>query len=93
MGSPKDEKDREINDKSEEQVKVTFTRGFWLGRYETTQWQWAKVMGTTLREQIKKVNDQLYVDYMNSMTGVPRALGRNFRATGRAKGRVIPCIT
>jgi formylglycine-generating enzyme required for sulfatase activity len=43
MGSPKSEKGRE--DK-EDQVQVTLTRGFWIGKYEVTQDEWARVMGT-----------------------------------------------
>lgn len=43
MGSPKDEKDR--ND-DEDQVQVTLTKGFWLGRNEVTQSEWQRVMRT-----------------------------------------------
>ena len=43
MGSPPSEKDREDN---EDQVEVTLTGGFWLGRTEVTQGQWEAVMGT-----------------------------------------------
>jgi len=44
MGSPKNEKDRYDD---EDQVSVTLTRGFWLGKYEVTQAQWKSVMKTT----------------------------------------------
>jgi len=44
MGSPKSEKDR---DTDEDQVQVTLTQGFWLGKYEVTQGEWQRVMGTT----------------------------------------------
>ncbi|MFO0428730.1 MAG: SUMF1/EgtB/PvdO family nonheme iron enzyme [Planctomyces sp.] len=43
MGSPPTEKDRVAN---EEQVEVTLTKGFWLGKYEITQEQWKSVMNT-----------------------------------------------
>ncbi|MEO7598284.1 MAG: formylglycine-generating enzyme family protein [Opitutus sp.] len=45
MGSMEDEPDR----KSDESpiTRVTLSRGFWLGRFEVTQGQWAAVMGTT----------------------------------------------
>ena len=43
MGSPKGEKDRVDN---EDQVQVTLTKGFWLGKYEVTQEQWRSVMNT-----------------------------------------------
>jgi sulfatase modifying factor 1 len=44
MGSPEDEKNRKEN---ETQHEVTLTQGFYLGKYEVTQEQWGKVMGTT----------------------------------------------
>ena len=43
MGSPQDEKK---NAGDEHQVKVTLTRGFWLGKYEATQAQWKAMIGT-----------------------------------------------
>src|SRR5437870_9668141 len=41
MGSPKDEKDRGDD---EDQVSVTISRGFWLGKYEVTQGEWKALM-------------------------------------------------
>jgi formylglycine-generating enzyme required for sulfatase activity len=43
MGRPAGEKDRRAD---EEQVAVTLTKPFGLGKYEVTQVQWKKVMGT-----------------------------------------------
>jgi formylglycine-generating enzyme required for sulfatase activity len=43
MGSPPSEQDR---DDDENQVGVTFTNGFWLGKYEVTQSEWTLVMKT-----------------------------------------------
>lgn len=43
MGSPESEKDR---DDDENQVRVTLTKGFWLGKYEVTQSEWTRLMGT-----------------------------------------------
>jgi formylglycine-generating enzyme len=43
MGSPAGEKDRFRN---ETQHEVTLTKGFYLGKYEVTQEQWEKVMGS-----------------------------------------------
>jgi len=43
MGSPDGEKGREPDETLHE---VTLTQGFWLGKYEVTQEQWEKVMGT-----------------------------------------------
>jgi formylglycine-generating enzyme required for sulfatase activity len=43
MGSPKSEFDRG-ND--EDQVEVTFTQGFWVGKFEVMQSQYMQIMGT-----------------------------------------------
>jgi formylglycine-generating enzyme required for sulfatase activity len=48
MGSPVSEVDHR---KDEDQVSVTLSRGFWLGKYEVTQAQWERVMRRTLRQQ------------------------------------------
>src|SRR5438552_3188456 len=45
MGSPKSEPERGDD---EDQVEVTLSRGFWLGKFEITQGQWEKLTGTTL---------------------------------------------
>jgi formylglycine-generating enzyme len=42
MGSPPDEPERRPG---EDQVEVTLTRGFWIGKYEVTQSQWRRVVG------------------------------------------------
>jgi len=42
MGSPKDEKDRSVD---EEQHEVTISKPFYMGKYEITQEQWEGVMG------------------------------------------------
>lgn len=42
MGSPPGEPERRPD---ENQVEVTLTRGFWMAKYETTQGQWARVLG------------------------------------------------
>ena len=50
MGSPAGEKDHQA---AEEQVAVTLTKSFWLGKTEVTQGQWQQVMGTEpWKEQI-----------------------------------------
>lgn len=41
MGSPKDEPERRPG---EDQVAVTLSRGFWIGKYEVTQGQWQQTM-------------------------------------------------
>ena len=42
MGSPDDEQDRD--DDESPQHKVTFAKGFWMGKYPITQAQWQAVM-------------------------------------------------
>ena len=43
MGSPLVEPERRPG---EDQVEVTLTKGFWMGKYEVTQGQWKKVIGS-----------------------------------------------
>ncbi|MBP8132002.1 MAG: SUMF1/EgtB/PvdO family nonheme iron enzyme, partial [Candidatus Hydrogenedentes bacterium] len=43
MGSPESEPERKP---IETQHQVTLTQGFWMGKYEVTQGQWERVMGT-----------------------------------------------
>jgi formylglycine-generating enzyme required for sulfatase activity len=43
MGSPTTEEDRCDN---EDQIEVTLTKGYWMGKYQVTQAQWQAVMGT-----------------------------------------------
>jgi tetratricopeptide (TPR) repeat protein len=43
MGSPKDEEGR---GDGEDQVEVTLSRGFWLGKYEVTQKQWTQIVAS-----------------------------------------------
>jgi formylglycine-generating enzyme len=42
MGSPRSEPERRPD---EDQVEVTLTKGFWMGKYEATQGQWKRVVG------------------------------------------------
>ena len=42
MGSPSHEEGRDNN---ERQHGVRISEGFWMGRYEVTQWEWESVMG------------------------------------------------
>ncbi|MGZ5566585.1 MAG: formylglycine-generating enzyme family protein [Limisphaerales bacterium] len=43
MGSPPGESGRHADE--EEQVEVTLSKGFWMGKYEVTQGQWKRVVG------------------------------------------------
>ena len=60
MGSPADEPGRLPNEGP--QTRVTITRPFWLGKTEVTHGQWKAIMGTDLREQVRKTlaDDALY---------------------------------
>lgn len=42
MGSPKSEPERRPG---EDQVEVTLSQGFWIGKYEVTQMQWKHIVG------------------------------------------------
>ncbi len=44
MGSPSDEVDR-LGDREGPQIAVTISRGFWMGKYEVTQWEYQSVTG------------------------------------------------
>jgi formylglycine-generating enzyme required for sulfatase activity len=44
MGSPKNEPGRAVYESRP--VEVTLTQGFWMGKYEVTQDEWERVMGT-----------------------------------------------
>lgn len=52
MGSPPTEPERSRN---EGPVRVTLSHGFWIGKFEVTQEEWRRVMGTTIRDQAKKL--------------------------------------
>lgn len=47
MGSPPDEESRSD---TENQIRVTISRGFWLGKTEVTQAQWKELMGSNPSE-------------------------------------------
>jgi formylglycine-generating enzyme required for sulfatase activity len=61
MGSPNTEVGRNA-DRESPQTRVRLTQGFWLGKYPVTVGQWREVMGTDLREQVRKAlaDDTLY---------------------------------
>ena len=46
------------------QIKVTLTKGFWLGKYEVTQAQWKSVMGTNPSDT-ESLGDDLPVNNMS----------------------------
>jgi len=84
MGSPAGEKDRQPD---EEQVAVTLTKSFWLGKTEVTQGQWKQVMGTEpwkgqLLVQADKDCPATYVsffdavDFCETLTDLERKAGK-----------------
>jgi hypothetical protein len=79
MGSPEDEKDRQGN---ETQHEVTLTQGFYLGKYEVTQAQWEKVMGSNPSEYkgttlpVEKVSWDDAMKFCEKLTQAEKATGR-----------------
>ena len=81
MGSPEDEKGRTMG-RVETQHEVTLTKGFWLGKYEVTQEQWEKVMGTnpslskgaTLPVETVSWDDAM--EFCEKLTQAEKAAGR-----------------
>ncbi|MFA5257028.1 MAG: SUMF1/EgtB/PvdO family nonheme iron enzyme, partial [Opitutales bacterium] len=62
MGSPPNEPKRDIDEGL--QHRVTFKRGFWLGKYEVTQGQWEFVMGDN-PSQFKGMGENAPVDQVS----------------------------
>jgi formylglycine-generating enzyme required for sulfatase activity len=85
MGSPILEKD---HDWDEAQVPVKLTKGFWLGKYEVTQAQWQRVMGTKPwhgKEQVKE-NDNCPATYVDKADAL--AFCRKWTDMERVGGRL-----
>jgi formylglycine-generating enzyme required for sulfatase activity len=81
MGSPPSEVDRRDD---EEQVEVTLSRGFWMGKYEVTQGQWKEVVGELPGKQpagegddhpLVEVNYDEAGDFCRKLTERARASG------------------
>ncbi|WP_395744771.1 SUMF1/EgtB/PvdO family nonheme iron enzyme [Prosthecobacter sp.] len=66
MGSSEEDKKTfardDVTTDDETRHKVKLTRGFWLSQNEVTQGEWETVMGTTLKDQARKMlqDDTLY---------------------------------
>lgn len=54
IGSPPSEPGREAQEVAHE---VTLTRGYWIGRFEVSQEQWSRVMGSDSRPSIREQAD------------------------------------
>ncbi len=62
MGSPAEEPERRGD---EGPVEVRISRGFWVGKFEVTQGQWAAVMGAFPQEQDKGRGEELPVYWVS----------------------------
>jgi formylglycine-generating enzyme required for sulfatase activity len=88
MGSPKSEIGFPAKtEKSEDQVNVTLSSGFWMAESELTQDQWQKLMGTSpwkAKYQVKEgsdfpatyVNHEDAVSFCQKLTSEERTAGR-----------------
>lgn len=65
MGSPPDEPGRRAD---EAQVRVTLTKGFWMGKYEVTQAQWKRIMGDIPGKLIAGEGDDFPVYWISFIT-------------------------
>lgn len=59
MGSPAGELERRPG---EDQVEVTLTKGFWMGKYEVTQGQWKRVVGEFPGERTADAEQEFRLD-------------------------------
>jgi formylglycine-generating enzyme required for sulfatase activity len=79
MGSPLSEKDREDD---ETPHTVTLTQGYWLGKYEVTQAQWEKVMGSNpsdfkgVNRPVERVSWTDVTSFCSKLTASEQAAGR-----------------
>ena len=78
MGSPVSEPERRPG---EDQVEVTLTKGFWIGKYEVTQGQWKRAVGALPGKLTAGEGDDFPVYAVNFM----EAEGFCMRLTERAR--------
>jgi len=88
MGSPEDEADRDPDEGP--RTRVTFTRGFWMGKYEVTQAQWERIMGgnpshfraSAARAPVENVTWEEAMEFCRRLTAHERASNRLPAGTG-----------
>jgi len=83
MGSPPGEPERRPD---ETQVEVRLTRGFWIGKYEVTQGQWARVRGVFPATQPAGEGDDFPVVEVNYAEA--EAFCRRLTESARASGEL-----
>ena len=78
MGSPASEAERDADEGA--QHEVTISEGFWMGKYEVTQEQWERLMGTNpsyfknagKRAPVENVSWNDCRDFLENMNSVAR---------------------
>lgn len=85
MGSPRDEPERRPG---EHQVKVTLTKGFWIGKFEVTQGEWQRVMGAFPGELTAGSGDDFPVYSINFAEA--EEFCRKLTELGRDSGELPP---
>src|SRR5204862_1770840 len=82
MGSPRTELERRPG---EDQVEVTLSKGFWMGKYEVTQGQWRRVVGAFPVKQPAGQGDDFPVVWLNyaEAEGFCRTLTEQARQAGQ----------
>ena len=84
MGSPNNEQDRD-NDEGPLH-RVTFDQGFWMGKYEVTQGQWAGVMGNNpAHDQGVGANYPVYYVSWNDIQVFEERIADGFRLPSEAE--------
>lgn len=85
MGSPPGEPERRPG---EDQVEVTLTRGFWMGKFEVTQGQWKRVMGKLPGEPTAELSDGDDLPVGNVNFAEAEAFCRKLTELGRQSGEL-----
>lgn len=83
MGSPRDESDHRSD---EEQVDVTLSRGFWMGKYEVTQGEWSRIVGAFPHEMDRGAGGDFPVYWVNYAEA--EEFARKLTATARKIGEL-----
>lgn len=81
MGSPPEEPGRRPD---EDQVDVTLSRGFWMGKYEVMQGEWRRIAGNFIREMDKGRGGDFPMYWVNYLEA--EAFCRKLTALAQASG-------